>query len=59
MTCIILEWMNSNDEEGSKTKCAPDEPDGKFHVSICVSATSNGTNDKGPHGCHVEMRWKW
>jgi len=50
--------MNSDDKEGSKIKCGLDGLDGKFHVKIHVSSMSNGTNDRGPCGCHVAMRWK-
>jgi hypothetical protein len=55
MICSILEWINFDDEEGSKIKCGPNGPSGRFHVSIHVSATSYGTNDRGPHGSEVAM----
>jgi len=58
MTYSILEWMDFDNEEGSKIKCGPKKPGGRCHVSIHVSATLYDTNDKEPHGCHVEMRWK-
>jgi hypothetical protein len=51
--------MNSDDEEGSKIECGPDGPGGRCHVNIHVSAMSYGTNDRGPRGCHVAVRWKW
>jgi hypothetical protein len=59
MISIILEWMNSDNEEGSKIECEPDGPSGKRHVNIHVSVTPYGTNDRVPHGCHVEVMWQW
>jgi hypothetical protein len=59
MTYSILEWINSDEEEGSKIKFVLDMPGGSFCTNIHLSSMSDGTNERGPYGCHVAMRWKW